>query len=59
MRRPGRFRRDDGAARLVGCILVSMGMLLLFLCIPGWAWAVLAGAALVAAGYILIQAGRR
>lgn len=58
-RRPGRRRQDDTVLRLTGCILVSMGLLLLFLCIPGWAWAVLAGAALVAAGYFLIQAGRR
>ncbi len=60
-RRPHRRYRscDDGAGRLVGAVLIAAGLLLLFLCIPGWAWAALAGAALVILGYVLIQGGRR
>ena len=48
-------RRDDGLWRLVGCGFIVAGLLLLFLCIPGWAWTALAGAALVTAGWALIK----
>ncbi|MBQ8555013.1 MAG: hypothetical protein IJ438_03965 [Clostridia bacterium] len=51
--------RDKGAWRIVGALLIAAGLLLLFLCIPGWAWAALAGVLLVAAGYILISLGGR
>lgn len=50
---------DDGLWKLVGCVFISAGLLLLFLCIPGWAWAALAGAALVCAGWALISTCRR
>ena len=39
--------------------LIALGLLLLFLCIPGWAWAALAGCLLVAAGFLLIRVSRR
>lgn len=42
----------------VGVILIAAGLLLLFLCIPGWAWAALAGVALIAVGYVLIRLGK-
>ncbi len=60
-RRPRRRYRgcDDSAGRLVGTLLIAAGLLLLFLCIPGWAWAALAGVALVLLGYWLLQMGRR
>lgn len=56
--RPGpvqRGDRDDGLWRLIGCGFIVAGLLLLFLCIPGWAWTALAGAALVTAGWALIK----
>ena len=46
---------EDGLWRLLGCVFISAGLLLLFLCIPGWAWTALAGAALVTAGWALIK----
>ena len=50
---------DDGLWKLLGCVFISAGLLLLFLCIPGWAWAAMAGAALVCAGWALISTCRR
>ena len=44
--------------RVLGAVLIAAGMVLLFLCIPGWAWAALIGAALVMAGFWLLCAGR-
>ena len=40
---------------LAGCLLLAAGLLLMFLCIPGWAWAALAGILLIGAGYALIR----
>lgn len=51
--------RDAAELRLLGVVLIAAGMVLLFLCIPGWAWAALIGAALVVAGYLLLMGGRR
>lgn len=50
---------EDGLWRLLGCVFISAGLLLLFLCIPGWAWAALAGSALVCLGWALISTCRR
>ena len=50
---------EDGLWRLLGCVFISVGLLLLFLCIPGWAWAALSGATLVCAGWALISSCRR
>ncbi len=50
---------DDSLWKLLGCVLISGGLLLLFLCIPGWAWMALAGAALVFLGFALISTCRR
>ena len=44
---------------LLGCALIGAGLLLLLLCIPGWAWAAIAGAALVCCGWALINTCRR
>ena len=49
----------DGLWKLLGCVLISAGLLLLFLCIPGWAWAALAGMTLVCAGWAIISTCRR
>ena len=51
--------QDDGVWKLLGCVFISAGLLLLFLCIPGWAWAALAGGALVCSGWALIDTCRR
>ncbi|MBE5796047.1 MAG: hypothetical protein E7327_01555 [Clostridiales bacterium] len=56
-RQPGRRkfrRRAPPELRLLGAVLVAAGLTLLFLCIPGWAWAALIGAGLVIAGWWLI-----
>ena len=39
--------------------VVAAGLILLFMCIPGWAWAAMAGAALICAGWALIGTCRR
>lgn len=44
----------------IGIVLIAAGLILLFACIPGWAWAALAGLLLIVVGYALIrlEAGR-
>lgn len=64
-RHVGRRRRgsllpcDPGRIRLAGIVLMAVGLLLLFLCIPGWAWLALAGSLLLIAGYLLFSANLR
>ena len=41
--------------QVIGLLLIACGLLLLFLCIPGWAWAAFAGIVLIAAGYLLLR----
>lgn len=45
---------------IIGVGMMAAGLLLLFACIPGWAWMALTGVVLIVAGYALIrlQAGR-
>lgn len=54
------YRQPNRLLLAVGLVLASAGLLLLFLCIPGWAWTALAGVVLVAGGVVLIRmaAGR-
>ena len=52
------YRQPGGTLTLIGGVLIAAGLLLVFLCIPGWAWAALGGAALIAAGWLLIRLGR-
>ena len=40
---------------LIGAGLMAGGLILLFACVPGWAWAALAGLVLIGAGYVLLQ----
>ena len=56
-RRPRRSRSLQPLAA-VGILLLAAGLLLMFLCIPGWAWAALAGVLLIAAGCALIHLSR-
>ena len=51
---PARRQHDPADIRLLGAVLLAAGLLLLFLCVPGWAWAALVGAMLVALGLWLI-----
>ena len=52
------YKQPNQLLLVVGGVLVALGLLLLFLCIPGWAWAALAGVLLIAAGYLLIRLGK-
>ncbi|MCI5956262.1 MAG: hypothetical protein MRZ54_04700 [Clostridiales bacterium] len=40
---------------IAGYVLVALGILLLFICIPCWAWLALLGVALMAAGVLLLR----
>ena len=40
---------------LAGTLLVAVGIILLFVCIPAWAWAALGGVALMTAGCVLLR----
>ena len=44
-REPGRrcYKQGSAGLTIAGAVLIALGLLLLFLCIPGWAWAALAG----------------
>jgi len=44
-----------GGLPVLGVALVAAGLILLFMCIPGWAWAALAGLLLIGVGYVLIR----
>ncbi|MBR6568957.1 MAG: hypothetical protein IKK75_00735 [Clostridia bacterium] len=50
-------RRGWECVRLAGVVLLTAGLVLMFLCIPGWAWAALLGAALTALGLWLATLG--
>ena len=47
--------KGNKVLQIIGLILIAVGLLLLFLCIPGWAWAALIGIILIAAGYLLLR----
>ena len=51
------YRQSGGLLAVIGGIMIALGLLLLFLCIPGWFWAALAGAALIVIGFLLIMVG--
>ena len=40
---------------ILGYALIVVGVILLFCCIPGWAWCALLGVALVVVGYIVLK----
>lgn len=50
------YKTHSGTLTVIGLGLIALGLLLIFLCIPGWAWAALGGAALIAVGWLLIRA---
>jgi len=53
-REPCYCYRGNRVTQIAGVFLILLGLALLFMCIPGWAWAAVAGAALIAAGYLLL-----
>lgn len=40
---------------LIGAVLAAVGLVVLFLCVPDWAWLALLGVILVALGYLLLK----
>ena len=53
------YRDPNRILQWIGGALIAAGLLLLFLCIPGWAWAAIAGATLICLGWALISTCRR
>lgn len=49
---------ENRVAAIAGYVLIAVGIILLFICIPGWAWLALFGVALMAAGIILLRISR-
>ncbi len=45
----------SAALRIAGFALIGVGVLLILLCVPGWAWLAVLGAALILAGLLLIR----
>ncbi len=49
------YQNDNVVLQIIGIALIAIGVLLLFICIPGWAWAAIIGIALIVVGYLLIR----
>jgi uncharacterized protein YjeT (DUF2065 family) len=47
--------KENRVLKIVGLVLIAIGLLLLFLCIPGWFWVALIGIILIVAGYLLLR----
>ena len=45
-------------ASILGYLLLAAGVILLFCCIPCWAWLALIGVCLMAVGILLLKIGR-
>ena len=43
------------SAALIGYVLLAAGIILLFVCIPAWAWLALLGVGLIAAGWLILK----
>ena len=41
--------------RIAGYVLIGAGVILILLCVPGWAWLAIVGAALILLGVLLIR----
>lgn len=46
---------ENRFAAIAGYVLIVVGVILLFICIPGWAWVALLGVVLMAAGLLLLR----
>ena len=42
---------------VIGAALLIAGAVVLFVCIPGWAWCGVIGVILIAAGFLLVKLG--
>ena len=49
---------ENKIAAIAGYVLIAIGIILLFCCIPGWAWLALLGVVLLAAGVLLLRISR-
>lgn len=47
----------SSALPALGAVLIGVGLVLLFVCIPGWAWLALTGLVLIVAGAVLVRLG--
>lgn len=47
--------KGNRVLQIIGLVLIAVGLLLLFLCIPGWFWAALIGIILIVAGFLLLR----
>lgn len=43
------------AASIIGILLIAVGVLLIILCVPLWAWLAIVGAALILVGLLLVR----
>ena len=53
--RSKRYVHDEHRIQAAGAILIALGLLLLFACIPGWLWLAVFGVLLMAAGWLLLK----
>lgn len=44
---------------IIGYILLTIGIILLFVSLPGWVWVALIGVALIVAGFLLLRLSTR
>lgn len=49
------YPSGSSVLQIIGIVLIAVGLLLLFICIPGWAWAAIIGILLILAGYFLLR----
>ena len=49
------YPANNAAKTIVGIALIALGALLVFLCVPYWAWLAVIGALLIALGILLIK----
>ncbi len=48
---------NPAGLRTVGLCLIALGLIVVFVAIPLWIWAVLIGVLLIAVGFVLLSAG--
>ncbi len=49
------YPSNSKALTLAAYALLAIGIVLVFLCVPAWAWLALLGVLLMAAGFVLLQ----
>lgn len=48
-------KHSNPAVQLAAALMILLGLFLIFICVPGWAWAAAAGILLIIAGYLLLR----